>query len=454
MNITFENPDHINGKMTLTVEETDFKERVEKKLKDYRRRANVPGFRQGHAPMQYIQKVYGMSVKMEEINHVVNDAIYGYMKDNKIGMLGSPMPAEEQKEQDLEGTAPYTFVFDIAVAPEISIKLSKHDQVPMYHISVDDKLIDQQAEQHRRQFGHYEKAEQYDAEKQDILRGTLTELDADGNEKEEGIRLEETMLMPKYFNEQSQADIFSTAKPGETLTFNPRKAYQDNDSEVAALLKKKKEEVADITADFHFNVTEVSRFTPAELGTELYDKLFQPGTVKTEEEFRAQIAAQIAAQLEQDAHYRFGIDLRKHLTKKAGNIILPEELLKRFMKENNKDKGDDYVEQNFKGSIEALKWQLIKDQLIDTYEVKIENDDVLNVARDTARQQFAQYGMQNVPEEYINKYADDMLKKEDFMRNCIDRAAEQRLFDKLKTVVKVVDKDINLDDFNKLFEEK
>ena len=452
MNITFENPDALNGRMTIVVEENDYKANVEKKLKEYRRKANVPGFRQGHAPMPYIVRMYGTGIKLDEINQVVNKGIYDYVKENNINMLGAPMPAEQQEEQDLEGAAPYTFVFDIAVAPEIDIKLSKRDQVPYYRIQVDDKLINQQAEQYQRQFGHYEKAEQYDPEENDILKGTLTEVDKKGNEKEDGIKIEDSMLMPKYFADKKQADIFKEAKLEQTITFNPKKAYKGNDSEIAALLKKKKDEVADIDADFAFKVTEISRFVPAEADTELFDKLFEPGTVKTKKAFHEKVAEQIAKQFAEDADYRFNIDMRKHIEKKAGKITLPEELLKRFMLENNKDKGAEYVEKNFEGSLEALKWQLMKDKLIDTYEVKIEHEDVINIARANAQRQFAQYGMNNVPEEYINKYADDMLKKEDFMRSCIDQAAEEKLMQKLKEVVKVVETDISFEDFNKLFE--
>ena len=452
MNITFENPDALNGRMTIVVEENDYKANVEKKLKEYRRKANVPGFRQGHAPMPYIVRMYGTGIKLDEINQVVNKGIYDYVKENNINMLGAPMPAEQQEEQDLEGAAPYTFVFDIAVAPEIDIKLSKRDQVPYYRIQVDDKLINQQAEQYQRQFGHYEKAEQYDPEENDVLKGTLTEVDKKGNEKEDGIKIEDSMLMPKYFADKKQADIFKEAKLEQTLTFNPKKAYKGNDSEIAALLKKKKDEVADIDADFAFKVTEISRFVPAEADTDLFDKLFEPGTVKTKKAFHEKVAEQIAKQFAEDADYRFNIDMRKHIEKKAGKITLPEELLKRFMLENNKDKGAEYVEKNFEGSLEALKWQLMKDKLIDTYEVKIEHEDVINIARANAQRQFAQYGMNNVPEEYINKYADDMLKKEDFMRSCIDQAAEEKLMQKLKEVVKVVETDISFEDFNKLFE--
>ena len=259
MNITFNNPDTINGKLTIVVEESDFAELVAQKLKDYRRRADIPGFRKGHAPMALIQRSYGMAVKVDTIDRIVNENIMKYTKENNIRMLGAPMPAEEQVEQDLESAAPYTFVFDIAIAPEITVKLSKRDQVSMYHIAVEDELINKQAEQYCRQFGHYDKAEQYDAEQNDVIRGTLRQMATKAKVLEGGIEVTEAMLMPSYFTDKKQQALFKDAKVGETITFNPRKAYKDNEAEIAALLKKKREEVADIKSDFAFELTEVSQ---------------------------------------------------------------------------------------------------------------------------------------------------------------------------------------------------
>lgn len=453
MNINFETLEQVNGKMTLIVEEADYKDNVEKKLKDYRRKAEIRGYRKGNAPMPLIRKMYEQAVKMDEINQSVGRAIYSYLQENNIKMLGEPLPADEQQEQDLEGPAPYTFVFDIAISPEVEIKLSKRDQVPYYRIKVDDKLIDQQAEQIQRQNGHYENAEQYDAEQRDILRGTLTELDAEGNEKAEGIRVEEAMVMPAYISDEEQKGRFDEAKKEKTIVFNPKKAYKDNASEVAALLKIKKEEAETIEADFSFRIGEISRFVAAKADTELFDKLFGEGNVKTEEEYRARIAEQMATQLEADSQYRLSIDMRRHVEKKAGKIQLPEELLKRVMIKNNKEREADYVEKNFEGSINALRWYVIKEKLTEMYSLKLETEEITATARAMARNQFAQYGMNNVPEEYINKYADDMLKKEDNLRGIIDNATETKLINHLKTVVKLVEKDVTFDEFNKLFEE-
>ena len=244
MKISFENPDKVNGLMTITVEEADYAEKVRKKLNEYARKANVPGFRPGHVPMSLIKRQYEPSVKLDEINKILGEELYKYIRENNIQMLGEPMPSEKQVEQNIEGNGPFEFIFDIAVAPEFKIELTAKDKIPYYEIEADDKLIDQQIEMFASRNGHYDKAEEYDADKRDMLKGDLRELDAEGNTKEGGITVESAVLMPQYIKVDAQKFLFDGAKLGDIITFNPKQAYPDNDSEVAALLKLKKEEVA------------------------------------------------------------------------------------------------------------------------------------------------------------------------------------------------------------------
>jgi trigger factor len=347
MKISFENPDKVNGLMTITVEEADYAENVKKKLKEYARKANVPGFRPGHVPMQMIKRQFEPSVKLDEINKVLGDSLYKYIRENNIQMLGEPMPSEKQVQQDLEGAGPFEFVFDIAVAPEFSIELTAKDKVPYYEIAVDDKLIDQQVEMFAARNGHYESADEYDPDKRDILKGDLRELDAEGNTKEGGITVDSATIMPQYIKEDAQKFLFDGAKPGDIITFNPKKAYPDNDAEIAAMLKLKKEDVADLTADFSYQVTEISRFAKAEVNQALFDGVFGDGAVKSEEEFRARIAEGLKGQLAADSEYKFLQDVRKYTEDKVGELTFPEALLKRVMINNNKDKGEEYVENNF-----------------------------------------------------------------------------------------------------------
>ena len=454
MNIQFEAPDKINGLMTITLEKEDYLGEVEKTLKDYRKRANIPGFRPGQAPMGMIKRQFGTSVKVDTVNKLLGEKLYGYIQDNKIHMLGEPLPSEQQEQLDFEGDAPLTFKFDIAVAPDFKAELTDKDKIDYYHITVDDKLVGQQVEMYQSRAGQYEKAEQYDAEQRDMLKGDLRELDADGNVKEGGITIAEASLMPQYMKVDDQKKLFDGCKLGDIITWNPRKAYPDNDAEVSALLKIEKEQVAEHTGDFTFQVTEINRYVKHEVNQELFDQVFGDGNVKDEKEFRQKIADMISQQFKADSDYKFLLDVRAYMEKKVGKLEFPEALLKRVMLNNNKDKGADFVEKNFDASIKELGWHLIKEQLVAAQEIKVEDADLKAVAKEAARAQFAQYGMSNVPDEYLENFAQDMLKKRENMDNIVDRAVDVKLTAALKNVVKLNEKDIALEDFQKMLQEK
>ena len=452
MKITFDCPDKINGLLTMTIEPADYQEKVEKTLKDYRKKAQVPGFRPGQVPMGLVKRQYGTAVKVDEVNRLMGEKLYEYVRENKIQMLGEPLPSDKQQPQDFEKEGEMTFVFDIAVAPEFKVALSGKDKIPYYTISVDDKLIDQQVQMYASQGGEFVKAEVFSGN--DTITGDLRQLDKKGNTLEDGITTEGGMIMPAYIKDDKQKKLFDGCKPGDIITFNPKKAYPDNDAEVAALLKVKKEDIADVNSDFSFQVTEIRHFQPAEIDQKLFDGVFGEGTVKDEKAFREKIAEQLKAQFVGSSDYKFMQDVRAHLEKKVGKLEFPEALLKRVMLQNNKDKGADFVEQNFEGSIKELAWHLIKEQIVTAQEIKVEDEDVKRVAREAIRAQFAQYGMANVPDDVVENYAEEQLKKRENIDNFVDRAVDLKLTDKLKTVVKLDEKTVTLDEFNKMMEGK
>ena len=453
MKIAFDCADKINGVLTMTIEQADYQEKVEKTLKEYRKKAQVPGFRPGMVPMGMIKKQYGTAVKVDEVNRLLGEKLYEYIRENKIQMLGDPLPnTEKQVAQDFEKEGDLTFVFDIAVAPEFEAKLSGKDKIAYYTIDVDDKLIGQQVEMYQSQAGEFVKADVFSGN--DTITGDLRQLDENGNTLEGGITTEAGMVMPAYIKEESQKKLFDGCKTGDIITFNPKKAYPDNDAEVAALLKVKKEDVADLTSDFSFQVTEIRHFQPAEVNQALFDRVFGEGNVKDEKEFREKIAEQLKAQFVGSSDYKFMLDVREHLEKKVGKLEFPEALLKRIMLNNNKDKGEDFVEKNFEASINELKWHLIKEQIVAAQKIEIKDEDLKAVAKNAMRAQFAQYGMSNIPDDVLENYAEEQLKKRENIDNFVDRAIDLKLTEVLKNVVKLDEKAISLDDFNKLLEEK
>ena len=427
MNITFEAPDKVNGLMTITLEKDDYQGEVDKTLKDYRKRANIPGFRPGQAPMGMIKRQYGTAVKMDVVNKVLGEKLYEYIRENKIQMLGEPLANAGQEPQDLEHADTLTFKFDIAVAPEFEAKLSDKDKVDYYHIKVDDKLIDQQVEMYQNRAGQYEKVEAYDAEQRDMLKGDLREVDGT-------VEVADAVLMPQYIKVEDQKKLFDGAKLGDIITWNPRKAYPESDVEVSSLMKIEKDDVKNHEGDFTFQITEISRFTKAEVNQQLFDQAFGEGQVKDEKEFRQKISDMISKQFESDSDYKFLLDVRAYVEKKVGKLEFPEELLKRVMKQNNKDRKDveEYVEKNFEASIKELAWHLMKEQLVAAQNIKVEDDDLKAVAKEAARAQFAQYGMSNVPDEYLDNYAQEMLKKRENVDGLVDRAVDVKLTAALK----------------------
>ena len=452
MKVSFENQDKVNGLMTIIVEESDYKEKVEKSLKDYRKQANIPGFRKGMAPMGLIKKQYGEYLKLDAINKVVGEELYKYIKDNKINMLGEPLPSAKQEAQDLEKEPPYTFYLDIAVAPELKVELTSKDKLPYYDIKVDDATVDKQVDIFASRTGQYIKAEEY--QKNDMLKGDLRELDEKGNTKEGGITLEASVMMPEFIKVEDQRKLFDNAKLGDVIVFNPRKAYPDNDSEIAALLKVKREEVAQHEGDFSYQITEISRFEKAEVNQALFDQIYGEGEVKSLEEFRTKIAEGIKEQTVTDCDYKFLLDVRSYLEGKVGKLTFPDETLKRVMLLNNKERGEEFVEKNYEASIQQLTWHLIKEQLVEANKVKIEDKDVREAAKETARIQFAQYGMIQVPEEYVDNYVTEMFKKKENVDAFVDRAVDLKLIEALKKVVTLETKEVTLDEFNKIVEGK
>ena len=431
MNISLQNVDKVSALLTVNIEKADYQEKVEKVLKTYRQKANIPGFRKGMVPMSLIKKQFGKAVLAEEVDKLMQEKVNEYIHENKVNMLGMPLPnAEKMQPVDFDTQENFEFVFDIALAPEFNAEITNQDTVDYYTIEVADELVEQQVKMYTQRAGKYDKVEAY--EDKDMIKGLLAELDENGNTKEGGIQVEGAVMMPTYMKNDDQKAIFNGAKVNDVLVFNPATAFDNNEAELSSLLKIKKEEVADVKGNFSFQVEEITRMVPAELNQELFDQVFGKDTVKSEEEFRAKIKEGIAVQFEADSNYKFLMDVRDYLTKRVGKLEFPDALLKRIMLLNNEEKGEAFVAENYEKSIEELTWHLIKEQLIAANEIKVEQADVLNMAKEATRLQFAQYGMLNIPEEMLENYAKEMLKKKESVESLVNRAVESKLAAALK----------------------
>ena len=449
MNISLQNVDNVSAVLTVQIEKADYQENVEKALKTLRQRVNMPGFRKGMVPMGIIRKQYGSSVLVEEVDKLMQEKVNNYIRENKVNMLGMPLPKENDRV-DFKTDENFEFSFDIALAPDFNIEFSNNDVIDYYDIDVTDEMVEQQIKMYTQRTAKYEKVEEY--QDGDMLKGLLAELDENGVTKEGGIQVEHAVMMPDYMKNDDQKAIFTAAKVNSVLVFNPSVAFDSNEVELASLLKIRKEDVVNHKGNFSYQIEEITRTIPGELNQELFDQVLGKGKAQNEEEFRAQIKAVIKTQYEADSDYKFLIDVRNNAANKVGKLQFADDLMKRIMLENNKEKGEEFVSEHYDKSIEELSWHLIKEKLVAAYGIKVEQDDILNMDKEATRAQFAQYGMINVPDELLENYSKEMMKKRESVESLVNRAVEAKLSEILKEKVTLNHKAISSADFNKMFE--
>jgi len=362
MNISLKNIDAVSGILTMEIVKADYADQVEKSLKNFRQKANIPGFRKGMVPMGMIKKMYGKHVLAEEVNKLVSENLFKYIRENQLNILGEPMPNEtEQKEIDFDTQETFEFCFDIAIAPEINITLNKKNSLDFYQVAIDDEMVNKQLESYRANFGTYDAAE--DVEEKDLIKGTVAELE-NGIPKEGGVVVEDAVIMPLYMKDEAEKAKFIGAKNNTVIVFNPHKAYEGAEAEIAAFLKVDKAEVANLTGDFSFEIKEITRHKEAEINQELFDKVLGEGTVTSEEEFRNKIKETLAEQFEPQSNYKFLKDARELLITKAGDLQFADELLKRWLLASNENNTPEKIEEDYPQIIEDLKYHLIKENLV------------------------------------------------------------------------------------------
>ncbi len=429
--------------LTLTVEPADYQEAVQKELKQIRQKANIPGFRPGMVPAGMVKKMYGKGVMAEVINKTLSDSLYKYIADQKLNILGDPLPNEELTPKvDFDHQDTFTFAFDIAVAPEFDASLNGHNKLTHYTIEVSDEMVNKQVDSYAQRFGDYVEAD--DVQEGDVIKGLLTE------QKENGMTKENAMLNPQYMENTEQAALFKGAKKGDIITFNPQKAF-NSEVEISSLLDITKQEAKELTSDFTFEIQGITRHQAAKIDGELFAKVYGDNNIKDEADFRTHVKDEITANMAEDSDYKFGLDAKAAVMKKMEGLSFPEDFLKRWLKTSNEKITDEEIAKDFPQMIEELKWQLAKDQLLKKYDLKVEKEDLEAYAKKVAKMQFMQYGLMHIEDSYLDNYAQQILKDEKQMRSIIERVAENKIYNALKTMAKVEEKTISHEDFGKLF---
>lgn len=450
MNVTLDRIDNVNGVITLSIEEKDYQEKVKKELKQIGMKHPLPGFRPGHVPASLLQKKYGKDVLVEVVNREIYDNLVNYIQENKLNILGEPIISNAE-EVNFDTMKDFSFKFEVGFAPEVSLKLDNTVTVPYYNIEVDQKMVDQQNEMLCKRFGKQVKGEQVDATA--LVKGSMVELDENGAVKENGLNVESTIVAPQYFKSEDEKAKFADKKLGDEIVFNPWATCEGNLGELSSMMNVDREQ-ADIKSDFKLTVNEILVNQPAELNQELFDAVFGKDSCKNEEEYFAKLKEMIAGQLVNDSNFRFTVDAEKVLREQVGALELPTEFLKKWLVRQDNKYTAENIDEEFTKMVPQLEWQLIKEQAAKQLDVKVNDDDLLADAKRIAYQQFAQYGMTNIPEDMIEKYAKDILENKEYRSQIVQQSVDNKLYSEIKNTVKLDEKTVNVEEFNALFAEK
>ena len=449
MNITRENIDDLNAVLRVKIEKSDYEVKVEKVLKDYRKKANIKGFRPGMVPFGLIKKLYGKAVQIDEINKTVTENIQKYLTDEKIEILGDPLPKEDEQDKiDFDTQEEFTFSFELGLAPAVELKISKKNKVNLYEIEVDEKMKNDYISSYKRRFGEFRKADI--SEDKDILKGKIEAVDDKGDLIPDGISAENTTLAIDIIKDEKIKSEFIGRKENETIVFDLNKAFPNN-NEIAGLLKRKREEIENTKGNFRFTIGEITRFFPAETGPELFKRIYGEGVVNNEEEFIKKVEEEITASLKRESEFRLMQDIKK-LTIEKTHLDLPEEFLKRWLLKVNEKTTREQIDKEFDSFKQDLKWQLIKNKVAKDNDVKITEEELRKEAENVTRFQFQQYGLFYATDEQVSNYAKETLKREDDAKRIADKILEDKVTGLLKELVKIENKNVTAEEFNKLFE--
>ncbi len=451
MKVTLDKKDNVNGIISIDIEKSDYEQNVEKSLNQYRNKANIPGFRQGKVPKQLLRKLYGKSILAEEINKLVSYELYKYIRENNLNILGEPLPNEtEQPDIDFDKDENFQFKFDIALAPEFELALNKKNKLTYYNVKIEDNILDKQIEAYKQNFGIYEKVEDKSVET-DLIKGVITELE-NSEPKEDGIVIENGILMPSYLKDEATKEKFIGIGINETIVFNPKTAYDNIEAEIASLLHTTKDKVADINSDFSFEVKEITRYKSAEINQALFDKVLGEGVVSSEEEFRNKIREIISAQFKPAADSLFMQSARELILNKMKDVQFADEFLKKWLLVSNERNTEESIEKEYPVIVEDLKFHLAKEKIAKENDIKIEKADIEKLAVEVTRAQFAQYGINSVSPEMEQDFVKRMLGDANTVRNLSERAIEDKIKNWLKETVKINDEEVTTEEFNKLLD--
>ena len=437
MNISQNKVDDLNLELTLSIGKDDYADRRKKKLNEHRKTAEIKGFRKGMVPMSLIEKIYGQSALVDSVNDIIADSLNNFIKENNLKVVGEPLPSEDQPQTEWVNGNDFIFRFDVATTPDIVLDLSKEDRIPYYNIEVKDAAKAEMKENLLKQYGSLEDGQEAKAD--DFIIVDFEQ----GDTKVEG-----TYVAIRNIDEAVR-DSFIGIKPGETREINVNETFT-NESDRASMLKVKKEDLAGLDPMFKMTVKNVKTFVPAPMDQDTFDKIFGAGNVKSEEEFDAKVAERLQSEYTQESEFRFSKDAKEYLVKKAA-VALPEKFLKRWIFVANDGKFTmEEIEKEFDMFLEDFRWNMVRGYLMDKYQVKVEEADLLASAKAFAAYQFAMYGIGNVPDDQLETYAKSILSQEKEGRRVLEQVEDQKTLEAVRGVVTLDTKSVTVEEFRDL----
>jgi trigger factor len=442
--------DDVNAVITVKIKKEDINPNVEKTLKDYQKKAQVPGFRPGKVPMGMINKMYRNPVLIDELNKAVSESIYNYIETEKIRLLGEPLPGKDQKQLDIDTQDEFEFIFDIATSPEIDVNLTKREKVTEYSAIIDDDLKQKHIDNIQRKFGNFIDIDV--VKDNSVVKGEIFQIDKDGNVLENGVRVDETSIDVNYIVDEKTKKEFIGAEINKTIDLDIFKAFE-NETEISSMLNIKKEELAGLSPEFRFTLSSIREFVKAEVNQELFDKAFGEASVSSKEEFDAKVEEMISENFKTETDYLLAYDIKEKLIAKFDQN-LPEEFLKRWLKATNKELTDEQIEKDFHLFLKDLKWTLIKTNIVEKNDIKVDESDIREAIKSNVRMQLQKYGINQIPDEDLEKFGEEMFKKEEERKKAFEQKLDEKVIGFAKDSIKIETKELTLPEIEDIFKER
>ncbi|MDT3404945.1 trigger factor [Mucilaginibacter terrae] len=447
MNISQEKKDNLNAVIKININAEDYQARVDKAIKDQAKKAQIPGFRKGMVPPSHIKRMYGKSILVDEINNLLSDTLNNYLNEEKLDVLGQPLPqVDEEKNYNWDFTDNFEFNYEVGLAPEFALDFSSKDKLSSYKITVDDETLASRISNLRRSYGKMTNPDV--SADGDVLYAELVQLSPDGSVFEGGITNTASVRLDQIQDEAIKASLIGLKK-GDVVEFDIQKAFNNEVARVAALLKIEETEAADLKSKFQLTVKNVNRLEESDLDQAFFDKIFGEGEVTTEEEFRTKITEELEGMMVQDANQHLQREMYEYVLGKV-NFELPDEFLKRWLKATNEKLSDEELEGGYADFAKNLKWTLIGNKIVADNDIKIEYNDVLDIAKGRIDQQFRMYSPQPISDEQLNQYAVQFLQDKENANRIFEEAKSLKVFEHLKSVITLDEKPITFEEFSKL----